>query len=1024
MDQRLVAILTQTQLPQDAYRRQAEVDLSNAQTNPDYPLSLGRIAYNRELAVGTRQSALTALAKYVSSNWAETDDEPYLEIAPETKAQLRHGLLQLALAPDERKIKTAASHVVVKMAAVDLPEQWPDLLPTILNVMPTGTEEQLHGALLILHDLVEDNLSEDLFQHVARDVLNACHSVALNVARKMSHRSMAVKIFNRCLTLLEMLKGGNAAQVKAFLSEVLGAWFPFFVGVIQTQLPDVPIMDDQQPAEWYGLIALKVETARALQAIKTTFKSQLLAQSTEFFKATWDELHKLQDVYEKLFVFGNAQSKIEDIDGLCISLDFLVLEEMDLLFNLMSAPPVRAELEAMVAQQGGGVAHNTPWLKGLIDLLVRYSQATLEQNDVWGVDVCLFLCEETSLTANYDPRISAGDIMTRLGEWLNVGALEALYACSKDLFVAGTGESWRPARQEAALYLLNRLVTDFTESERPVPQAVGDVYFDFIKSATSSDNDPLLAARACLTAGALSKSNPQAASLLPHILSLIMSNAPPIIQAACIKSVDGFVRGQKEPLHQGAIMSAIKHWLENQDWEELKESEDLLATVLDTIRVTIDLDITIALRPENDALNMVFMIARHGAQSFQVPEVAIDTFGDILDVIQTPEHYALFCNNAIPLLTGALDIQHLTQDDELAELAAELLETLAEHGFEPLPDGFVAAVFPRLSKLMLSSDDHMILLPGSNAIKHMLRHDHQQVFAWHDEKGESGLGVCLLIISRLLGPTVKDNAASNIGGLAAELVEKAGHERLGPFLPQLLEAVAKRLATAEAQAFIQSLIMVFVRLSQDGAQSVLDFLSGLDIDGQNGLQVVLTKWLQNSVNFAGWDDIRQNIIALSKLFELNDPRLAQIEVDGDLIIPTSDRIMTRSRAKQNPDQYTRISAQLKILKLLVEELVSASGSSAAANVASAAATQAFEDADSDDDDDAWEDEPGIAGLGMTAADLVALGEGDSSRQRDDETEAYIYDFFVRAAKDNIAGFNGLFEMLTDDEKAKLRQLAK
>jgi hypothetical protein len=104
---------------------------------------------------------------------------------------------------------------------------------------------------------------------------------------------------------------------------------------------------------------------------------------------------------------------------------------------------------------------------------------------------------------------------------------------------------------------------------------------------------------------------------------------------------------------------------------------------------------------------------------------------------------------------------------------------------------------------------------------------------------------------------MEDNAASEVGGLAAELVEKAGQERLGPYLDQLLKAVASRLASAEAAPFIQSLILVFARLALVGAQDVVEFLSRIDVNGQNGLLVVLSKWLENSINFAGYDEIRQ-----------------------------------------------------------------------------------------------------------------------------------------------------------------------
>lgn len=205
-----------------------------------------------------------------------------------------------------------------------------------------------------------------------------------------------------------------------------------------------------------------------------------------------------------------------------------------------------------------------------------------------------------------------------------------------------------------------------------------------------------------------------------------------------------------------------------------------------------------------------------------------------------------------------------------------------------------------------------------------------------------------------------------------------------------------------------------------------------------------------------------SVIALSKLYSLNDQRVVQTMVKGDLVVPASDVIMTRSRAKKSmahindtlslfsrpevltqapitdPDQYTIIPAPLKIIKLLIEELSSASGmlppgtpgSAAAAAAANIVAELDEADADKggDDDDDDWEDEPGTLdlGLGSTKADLMGLaGEGGagSTRQRDDETQQYLTEFFVRAAQDNLAGFADWYGMLSDTEKARLSSLA-
>lgn len=151
--------------------------------------------------------------------------------------------------------------------------------------------------------------------------------------------------------------------------------------------------------------------------------------------------------------------------------------------------------------------------------------------------------------------------------------------------------------------------------------------------------------------------------------------------------------------------------------------------------------------------------------------------------------------------------------------------------------------------------------------------------------------------------------------------------------------------------------------------------------------------------------------------------------------------MTRSRAKQSmpqsnlhaaqlelnasldPDKYTIIPAPLKILKVLIEELLSASGLTSASNAAAAAA--AAEWANEDDDDDSWEDDPDTIdlNLGSTKADLMQCLDASNMRHRDDETQQYLSEFFVAAARDNIAGFADWYNNLTEEEQGKLREMA-
>lgn len=55
---------------------------------------------------------------------------------------------------------------------------------------------------------------------------------------------------------------------------------------------------------------------------------------------------------------------------------------------------------------------------------------------------------------------------------------------------------------------------------------------------------------------------------------------------------------------------------------------------------------------------------------------------------------------------------------------------------------------------------------------------------------------------------------------------------------------------------------------------------------------------------------------------------------------------------------------------------------------------------------------------------MAYGDASFTRQRDDETQAYLSEFFIKAANENTAGFNEIYQLLTEDEKLKLNNLAQ
>jgi hypothetical protein len=167
--------------------------------------------------------------------------------------------------------------------------------------------------------------------------------------------------------------------------------------------------------------------------IRGVFPGLLTAQSPAYFSTVWDELTNALPVYQSFYIDDERQGRLEDVDGLPYSLDFLVLEELDLIQTLLKAPPVKAELQQQL-QNAGAAAGSSGWLVEIMKLSSSYAQITMEEEGLWDVDVNLFLSEETSVTANYTPRSCSGDLVIKVGEWLKEKAAEGMLTYMNSLF--------------------------------------------------------------------------------------------------------------------------------------------------------------------------------------------------------------------------------------------------------------------------------------------------------------------------------------------------------------------------------------------------------------------------------------------------------------------------------------------------------------------------------------------------------------------------------------------------------------
>ena len=399
--------------------------------------------------------------------------------------------------------------------------------------------------------------------------------------------------------------------------------------------------------------------------IRNTIPSIILPESPVLFSIIWEELLSTQEAYQQMYIENEQQSRLEDADGLPYTLDFLVVEDIDFMQACLKAAPVRKELEQQI---DAPVADQTDWVSEVVKLAVSFSQITMEEEALWDIDVNIFLSEETSLTTNYTSRTACGDLIVMLGEWKSSATTNGLLNHMRTLY--DTDEYWK--RKEAVLYVLNQLMSSFQETNQTVQAVAARDFIEFVKHAMQQKNI-FLRARGFLVAGSLYKIASEilqgvGPSLLESTLRAVEEDTSEVVKVSCIRALQDYLTSIPSPLAlsiQPSVISTLSNYMSTQDFSEQSESDDLVVTLLETLRDAMLIDAHFAIA--GSALDSLFAIASQCANSFQVTVLVNETFENVCKNIAVAgsDAYAKLCEKVLPSLAGTFDVGNLTEVDAL-----------------------------------------------------------------------------------------------------------------------------------------------------------------------------------------------------------------------------------------------------------------------------------------------------------------------------------------------------------------------
>ncbi|KAG0042504.1 hypothetical protein BGZ83_000388 [Gryganskiella cystojenkinii] len=178
----LLTVLAEAASQEQERMRNAVTQLQQWETTPQFNATLQDIFYDRSVDTNIRWQAIIYLKNGIDKYWRKSAKNA---IAPEEKAAIRSRLLTF-LDEEQKPLAVQNGVLIAKIARIDFPMDWPDLLTNLLEIVRSSTASESdprarlvqQRSLYTLHLVVKGLISKTLaasrkqFQLVAPDLFS------------------------------------------------------------------------------------------------------------------------------------------------------------------------------------------------------------------------------------------------------------------------------------------------------------------------------------------------------------------------------------------------------------------------------------------------------------------------------------------------------------------------------------------------------------------------------------------------------------------------------------------------------------------------------------------------------------------------------------------------------------------------------------------------------------------------------------------------------------------------------------
>ncbi|XP_023646011.1 importin-9 isoform X2 [Capsella rubella] len=897
----LLGCLSASLDPNQNVRSFAETSLNQASLQPGFGSALCRVAANKDLSLGLRQLAAVLLKQFIKKHWRENEEAfEYPVVSNEEKALIRGQLLG-SLDDSHRKICTAISMDISSIATYDWPEEWPELVPFLLRLISDPNNiNGVHGALRCLA-LLSGELDDKEVPTLVPVLFPCLHEVVSSPQSYDKYiRGKALSIVYSCISVLGAMSGVYKTETTTLVMPVLKVWMNQFSLILEHPV------QHEDPDDW----SLRMEVLKCLNQFVQNFPVLIESELMAIMRPLWHTFESSLQVYLRSSIEGAEDSYDGryDSDGEEKSLDTFVIQLFEFLSTIVSSRRLAKTISGNVSE--------------LVYQTIGFLQITEQQVHTWSMDVNQFVADEDE--GSYSCRISGilllEEVINTFGsEGINavVDATGKRFQESQNEKAAGSPAWWRV--REAALFTLASLADQLVEAE---DLTTDPALAKFVEQLIMEDTGigyhecPFLYARIFTAVAKFSSViNP---GNLEHFLNaavraINMDVPPPVKVGACRALL------QLLPdMNHSAILPQIMNLFSSLTDLLHQASDETLVLVLETLQQ--------AIKAGHDASGSIESIISPVILNLWVAHVS-DPFMsiDIIDVLEaiknSPGCFHPLTSRILPFIGPILNKPH-QQPEGLASGSLDLLTMLLKGAPSDIVTTAYDFCFAAVIRIILHSEDHSELQNATECLAAFVSSGRQELLTWSGDPAFT-MRSLLDATSRLLNPDLECSGSLFAGKYILQLILHLPSE-MAPHVRDLVAALVRRLQSAEMSALRGSLLLIFARLvhmSFPNVDQFINLLVSIPADGhENSFTYVMTEWTKQQGEIQSAYQIKVTTSALALLLSTRHSEFAKVNVPGSPI-QSNGGIITRSKARSAPDQWTIIPLPMKILALLADTLI-------------------------------------------------------------------------------------------------------